>query len=150
MFSTNIFKITHQIESHRMNSPKNFGVWLMKNLIPFINDFKCCGYIYYFVESSLSSHLRLEKLPLKMQALKFIYFEKATKFCEISIYFWLPLHRTKVRWRSRKILWPSQNTWTIQNTKQIIQALCSLKLSDWGYKISPTELWKGRFFSIWI
>ena len=39
--------------------------------------------------------------------LKFIYSEKATKFCETSI-FWLALHRTKVRWRFRKILWPSQ------------------------------------------
>jgi hypothetical protein len=25
-----------------------------------------------------------------------------------------PLHRTKVKWRFRKILWPSQNIWTFQ------------------------------------
>ena len=30
-----------------------------------------------------------------------------------SPYFWLPLHRTQVRWRLRKILWPSQNVWTL-------------------------------------
>ena len=30
-----------------------------------------------------------------------------------SPYFWLALHRTKVRWRFRKILWPSQNIWTL-------------------------------------
>ena len=28
-------------------------------------------------------------------------------------YFWLALHRTKVRWRFHKILWPSQNIWTL-------------------------------------
>ena len=28
-------------------------------------------------------------------------------------YFWLALHRAKVRWRFRKILWPSQNIWTL-------------------------------------
>ena len=27
--------------------------------------------------------------------------------------FWLALHRTKVRWRFRKISWPSQNIWTL-------------------------------------
>ena len=37
--------------------------------------------------------------------LKFIYSEKATKS---SPYFWLALHRTKVRWRFRKMLWPSE------------------------------------------
>ena len=30
-------------------------------------------------------------------------------------YFWPALHRTKVRWRSRKILWHSQNIWTLKN-----------------------------------
>ena len=28
-------------------------------------------------------------------------------------YFWLALHRRKVRWRLRKNLWPSQNIWTL-------------------------------------
>ena len=27
--------------------------------------------------------------------------------------YWLALHKTKVRWRFRKILWPSQNMWTL-------------------------------------
>ena len=38
--------------------------------------------------------------------LKFIFSEKATQF-------WLVLHTTKVRWRFRNILWPSQNMWTL-------------------------------------
>ena len=41
---------------------------------------------------------------------KFIYCEKATTF---SPNFWLALHRTKVRWRFRKILRLSQNIWTL-------------------------------------
>ena len=28
--------------------------------------------------------------------------------------FWLALHRTKVRWKFCKILWPSQNVWTLR------------------------------------
>ena len=34
-------------------------------------------------------------------------------FGKSSPYFWLALHRTKVRWGFRKILWPSQNIWTL-------------------------------------
>ena len=45
--------------------------------------------------------------------LKFKCSEKATKFWDSSPYFWLALHRTKVRWRFCKILWPSQNIWTL-------------------------------------
>ena len=36
-------------------------------------------------------------------------------FAKSSPYFWLTLHRTKVRLRFRKILWPSQNIWTLNN-----------------------------------
>ena len=43
--------------------------------------------------------------PLFLPILKFIYSEKATKFCEISTL----LLSIKVRWRFRKNLWPSQN-----------------------------------------
>ena len=46
--------------------------------------------------------------------LKFIYSEKATKFCKIStllLSYVVPVK--KVRWRFRKILWPSQNIWTL-------------------------------------
>ena len=51
--------------------------------------------------------------------LKFIYSEKATKFCEIftilltSTTFDWHYNRTKVRWNFFKILWPSQNIWTL-------------------------------------
>ena len=35
-------------------------------------------------------------------------------FAKSSPYFWLALHRTKVRWRFCKILWPSQNIYKCQ------------------------------------
>ena len=44
---------------------------------------------------------------------KFVYSEKATKFCEISTYFCLQYIQTEVKWRFFKILWPSQNIWTL-------------------------------------
>ena len=46
--------------------------------------------------------------------IKFIYSEKATKFCEIFTLLLTSTNfvLTKVRWRFRKILWPSQNIWT--------------------------------------
>ena len=36
-------------------------------------------------------------------------------------YFWLALHRTKVRWRFRKFLWPSQNIWILI----LVNGICS-------------------------
>ena len=62
---------------------------------------------YYFPKKCVS------KIPhAPSNSSKFIYSEKATNS---STCFWLALHRTKVRWRVRKILWPSQNTWTLSN-----------------------------------
>ena len=46
----------------------------------------------------------------KSSRLKFIYSEKATKSPPII---WLAVHRTNNWWRFWKILWPSQNIWTL-------------------------------------
>ena len=51
--------------------------------------------------------------------IKFIYSEKATKLCEISTLLWLAMHRAKIRWRFRKIFWPSQNIWTLLRKKGV-------------------------------
>ena len=45
--------------------------------------------------------------------LKFIYLRRPQNFEKSPPNFWLALHRTKVRWRFSKILWPSQNIWTL-------------------------------------
>ena len=58
--------------------------------------------------------------------LKFIYSEKARKFCEI-----FTLHlmycQSKVRWRFRKILWPSQNIWPLLSINLQYQQLSIIK-----------------------
>jgi hypothetical protein len=43
-----------------------------------------------------------------------IFWEGHKIFAKSSPYFWLALHRTKVRWRFDKFLWPSQNIWTTE------------------------------------
>ena len=51
----------------------------------------------------------VEELDNQIIRVKFIYSEKATKFCEISTVSKLIVNRTNLRWRFRKNLWPSQN-----------------------------------------
>ena len=46
--------------------------------------------------------------------IKFIYSEKATKFCEIFPLLLTVCAVVKSKERLRKILWPSQNIWTLQ------------------------------------
>ena len=56
--------------------------------------------------------------------IQFIYSEKVTKFSKSSPYFYA-LHRTKVRGRFRKILWPSQNIWTLNIWMRELNAMAS-------------------------
>ena len=64
----------------------------------------------------------LSFLLIKLNYKKYIYSEK---FAKSSPYFWLALHsRTKLRWRFCKILWPSQNIWTLKTFK-IFETLSS-------------------------
>ena len=65
-------------------------------------------------------------------------------FSKSPPYFWLALYRTNVRWRFRKILWPSQNIWTLICSKNknaplsIISTYCfSTYLSTQWYS-TPT------------
>ena len=75
-----------------------------------------CLICYWFVLKKVDSWICSWKHMRRAYILKFIYSEKATKFCKIFTLrnIWLALHRTKVRWRFCKILWPSQNIWTLQ------------------------------------
>ena len=56
-----------------------------------------------------------------------------------SLYFWLALLRTKRRWRFRKILWPSQNIWTLT-----IKLKCSIGIKT-KLKLKA-EIWKKSYF----
>ena len=64
----------------------------------------------------LFGKLKMPQFPSEIWPLvaKFISSEKTTKFCKIFTLSSLALHRTKVKWRFRKILRPSQNIWTLQ------------------------------------
>ena len=53
-------------------------------------------------------------------------------FAKSSPCFWLTLHRTKVRWRFRKISWPSQNLWTLISIKTLLQRF------KWNYLPATT------------
>ena len=70
---------------------------------------------------SLEYFLAIKALH-KISSVKFIYSEKPQNFAKSPPYFWLALHRTKVRWRFRKILRPSQNISTSQ-TVTVVFAL---------------------------
>ena len=49
----------------------------------------------------------------KVHSLSSYILRRPQNFAKSPPYFWQVLHRTKVRWRFRKILWPSQNIWTL-------------------------------------
>ena len=88
---------------------------------------KSTGITNYFVffaggspaATSLTDHTvcmnsNLYHSQLKDLHLKFIYSEKATKFCEIfTVDLTVTTYRTNLQWRFRKNLWPSQNIWTL-------------------------------------
>ena len=85
--------------------------------------------VLYTLKISRDMQVIFEALVYKMfwkhlvkSLLKFIYSEKATKFCEI-----FPLHRAQVNWRFCKILWPSQNIWTLYINN--FSPLCRLQAS---------------------
>ena len=65
-----------------------------------------------------------------VKLLKFIYSEKATKFCEIFSLILSYVVQSKVRWRFHKILWPPQNIWTLQ----WVPCPCSPLINDHFYK----------------
>ena len=56
-----------------------------------------------------------DPIQLKKKDIKFICSEKATKFCEIPTnWFICPMYcQSNNWWRFLKILWPSQNIWTL-------------------------------------
>ena len=77
-----------------------------------IKIFKIQHSIYIATFANYCTSLQGKKLAwtLNIKNIKVHIFWEGYKISKISSpYFWLALHRTKVRWRFRKILWPSQN-----------------------------------------
>ena len=82
-------------------------------------------------------------INLKEAALKFIYSEKATKFCEIFNLLLTTDIESKVRWKFRKILWPSKNTWTLtSNPYWMVRLLRSswFNITSNNWMMNRTEL----------
>ena len=78
----------------------------------------CCGfYMKKNVAFTLISFAVLKSDDcLSVQVtfeLKFIYSDKTTKFCEISTVDLSYVCQSNLQWRFHKILWPSQNIWTL-------------------------------------
>ena len=66
-------------------------------------------------------------------------------FAKSSPYFWLTLDRTKVTWRFHKILWPSQNIWTLMKRCGELSSSC------YCVKINPVLILEVHIwpFLIW-
>ena len=103
---------------------------------PYVSFFKLKSAMKYFFCFSLKSYLN------------FLYSEKGTKFCEIytlllSTVCSMQYIETKVRWRFRKILWPSQNTWPLSGTNSV-KLLSVDSLEFWN-----AEKIKSAFLSLY-
>ena len=78
--------------------------------------------LWNMFKTSFLSFLLIKLNSTQSNHKKYKYSEK---FAKSSPYFWLALHsRTKLRWRFCKILWPSQNIWTLKTFK-IFETLSS-------------------------
>ena len=72
-------------------------------------------------------------------------------FAKSSPYFWLAIHtRTKVRWRFCKILWPSQNIWTLidESPKTGISNENRAQNSIFHYKIIFWKIYLKKIFLV--
>ena len=49
---------------------------------------------------------------------------RSQHFAKSPPYFWLALHWIKVRWRFRKMLWPSKNIWTLHRIMTSVAEFC--------------------------
>ena len=70
-----------------------------------------CG--WYFHQKGYEMVVFVHCSNKNLIIIKFIYSEKATKFCEIFPLLLTECTAVKVRGRFCKILWPSQNIWTL-------------------------------------
>ena len=69
-------------------------------------------------------------------------------FAKSSPYFWLTLHRTKVRWRFRKIFGPSQNIWTLLLFCMALHKSNRTELTEWQ-NVRRDLIKRFIFFTTW-
>ena len=95
-----------------------FLIWIWT--IIFLFYFNCSipsKYLEFYIISSLEYYL-IEFRFARLRYVKVHIFWDGHNILwnlhlTFDLYFWQALHRTKVRWRFHKILWPSQNKWTV-------------------------------------
>ena len=73
-----------------------------------------------------------------------IFLEGHKMLRSLQSYFWLALHRTKVRWRFCNILWPSQNIWTLQTRRANI----AHHTNNWHRRLWSDKKLLARVFSL--
>ena len=107
--------LLHKQATHWPPTPNNLGPSVIISMLAlFCRGLKLVIRAYWLFDPPEHffqfSPLHFEK---DRPIIKFIYSEKATKFCEIFTLLLSYVVPVKVRWRFRKILWPSQNIWTL-------------------------------------
>ena len=78
-----------------------------------------------------------------------IFWEGHKNFAKSSLNFWLQYIRSKVRGRFRKILWPSQNIWTLAVTVTISNGNSSLECI-WSHWTKDRHLQKSKLNSYYL
>ena len=79
---------------------------------------------------------------------KFVYSEKATKFCEIFTLFLTVFTVVKSKVKIHKILWPSQNIWTLQTWGNKDAKNDQMKLHD--ELMLSRDYYKQEEYKAWI
>ena len=92
--------------------------------------YKNCSQIQWIYHSwVMLQKRRCKKIINLKNPVKFIYSEKATKFCNISIIS-LAVHRTNNWWRFRKNVWPSEPSMRNRFTKCASQNIWTLTIPN--------------------
>ena len=89
-------------------------------------------------------------MPFKV---KFIHSEKVTNFCQIStidLSYVVTVKSTEIlQWRFRKILWPSQNVWTLRMLIGILFKITKPLPFEIFLKIYVYNLYLRKYVSSW-
>ena len=96
------------------------------------------------VQSFWEGHKIWKKSSSENLTSKFVYSEKATKFCKICTLLLSTVHTDKSKVEICQILWPSQNIWTLlSNIKYKVEdffKFCALLKKSELYKKAPREI----------
>ena len=113
--------------SPRLSKGTLCTLWYLQNL-EFNKDLIIKASQMFHFRSSILKH-SISCYLLFLSCKVHMFWESAQKFAKSPPYFWLALRRTKVRWRFCKIVWPSQDIWTLaqfQLERSLIQHIWKL------------------------